>query len=237
MKNVMIIVALAGSCSAALATPINYGNVSGTNVTFTNVSEDSATDTIALFGAPSVIGNNLAFNPTSFNSFSSNGATDITDGTLQFGVLANAGFTIPFVNIQERGDYIIVGSGGLAQVGLAVNVRIEAVNGVALATPLAFQTNGTFTPGSTFTAPSALTNWNGGVNIDLNALLAGAGISGGATRVQVSLNNVLISAAGPNGQVNIAKKQNDGVIITVPTPGAAALVGLGTLVAAGRRRR
>jgi hypothetical protein len=237
MKTMLVIVALAGSCSAALATPILYGNVPGSTVVFTNVSEDSATDTGALFGTPSASGDVLTFNPTSFNSFSSNGSSDITDGTLQFGIRANPGFTIPFVNIQERGDYIIVGSGGFAQVGLAGNVRIEAVNGVALSVPLVLPFSGTFTPGSTFTSPAVLSNWSGGVSLDLNAFLAANAVVGSATRVQVSLDNVLVSAAGPNGLVNIAKKQAEGVVITIPTPGAAALVGLGTLVAAGRRRR
>lgn len=245
MKIALFAGGLLAISSVAMSAPINYGAFSGNTVQFLSVSEDSPTDATPLFGAPTVSGDSIGFNPTQFGSFSSNGGSDITDGTLQMDIRANSGFSIPFFNITERGDYslIVRNSTGVASasVGLALFIRVSEVNGSPLSTPVTFSGNGTFTPsGGSFTltglGTQLLQTFNGSISVDLNTLLANAGVNGQATRIQVSLNNVLTTVTTQGGRASIQKKQFDGVSITIPAPGAAALMGMGML-AAGRRRR
>lgn len=247
MKSTFILCAgiLAGTAGSALATPINYGNFNGVTVDWLQVTEDSATDPTPLFGTPTITGDSLNFNPVSFGSTASNGSADITDGTLTSMIVARPGYTIPAIQFVENGDYTLAGTGGVgtsASVNLAVFVWVTEVNGAAI-TPVSFNVSGTFNPSSgTFDlfndGPTfGIRTWNGGAYADIDAFLASQSISGSATKVTVTIDNSLVTTSQPGTLAFIKKKQIGGVAITVvPTPGAAALMGLGALVATRRRR-
>jgi hypothetical protein len=82
---------LAAICQPSLSAPINYGNFMGNTVMYTQVTEDtnSPGDSPPLFGAPTVSGNSLDFNPVGFDANSTGGSgPDITDGQLLFGIMA-----------------------------------------------------------------------------------------------------------------------------------------------------
>ena len=89
---------LLGVCPMASATAaaINYGDFLGTTVTFYQVTEDSGTDPTPLFGAPTLSGDALSFNPPSFNASSQlqTPPLDFTDGTLTTTIMANQGQSI-----------------------------------------------------------------------------------------------------------------------------------------------
>ena len=73
-----------------IAAPINYGNFSGANVNFLQVTEDSATDPTPLFGPPTVAGDGMTFSPTAaFSANASSGSIDLTDGKLNTTIQAN----------------------------------------------------------------------------------------------------------------------------------------------------
>ena len=55
-------------CRTSLGAAINYGSFMGTDVTYVDVTESSATDPVPLFGAPSVSGNSIDFNPVGFDA-------------------------------------------------------------------------------------------------------------------------------------------------------------------------
>lgn len=243
-KNLVLCAGVVAACgSAALATPINYGNRAGATVDFLNITEDSSTDPTPLFGSPTAVVDSLVFNPVSFASFSSNGSFDLTDGTLTTMVDARPGNFIPTVNITESGDYTLAGTGSPStwcSASLSVFVTVYEVNDVAV-NAFTQSFTGTFSPnGGFFSLPANAANaavWNGSGTLNVDAMVAAAGFAGQhATRIQITLDNSLITFSEPGTLAHIKKKQSGGVIINVPTPGALGLLGLGGLVATRRRR-
>lgn len=227
-----------------------YGNYTSPNYQFLGVQESSGTDPGPLFGAPIASGavlpsNALTFSPTNFVSSATAGpggfASDITDGQLNFTINALPGSFINQFIFAERGDYTLAGlpsASATATVGCLINVRVTEVNGSAIV-PQAGQFNLLFTNAGVFTFPPpvAAGSWSGIGAFDVDAFLASRGIMGMATRVEISLDNTLTTTAANGASATIEKKQIEGLSVTViPAPGAAALLGLGGLLAARRRR-
>src|SRR5688500_2891128 len=68
---------LASVPRVATAAQINYGSHMGTHVTYVNVTEDTgASEPLPLFGAPTVTGNSMDFNPVGFDAASAAAASD-----------------------------------------------------------------------------------------------------------------------------------------------------------------
>lgn len=251
MKNfaigAMVLVCGAGS---ALAAVVPYPNAGGATVDFTGIVESTTrngsagpSDPGALFGAPTVVGDSLRFNPLNFQSSSANGAFDITDGQLVFTVASRPGNFISDLNFSERGDYTLAGLGNAATnatVSAAIFIRIEEINGVSV-NAINLNGNMVFTPsGGSFELPGEAGTaviWQGAAAFDIDAYLAGLGISGRATKATVTLDNTLVTFSQSGTISFIKKKQAEGVTVTVlPTPGTAVLLGLSGLIAARRKR-
>ena len=247
MRFVVAAVLLLLPLSAAAA-PINYGNFVGTTVTYVQVTEDSITDPSPLFGAPTISGNLLDFNPVGFGSTSTGGAADVTDGQLLFEVWASPGNFVDTIQFSEAGDYTLFGSGTTAtaaSVALAGQVEIIEIDGVAVGGPgLDFSFNGVFSPsGGSYDLvndPGVGVNWSGDVDVDIDQYLIDQGIDfvNGATKVRINLDNILVTSSEAGTTSIIQKKDFDGFSITVvPEPSTAATLGLGLLWLARRRRR
>lgn len=248
-----------GLFAALLAVPAiqaattNYGTFVGTSVTY-DVSEFAITDPLPLFGAPTLIGNTLDFNPT-FSSFAAGGASDQTDGQLNLLIKANAGNAIPSVLFSEQGDFTFTGLGGTANTYASVsalfNIDVYKVDGIALVTPLNLVAQMTFAPSAsgffdkvTFPNPPGTHFWSGSFNFDVNAALTTAGIvyTSGATEISVSLDNILETQSELGTSARISKKDFKGLGITVPSvpePSifALTLCGAGWLLARRRAGR
>jgi hypothetical protein len=219
--------------TATIFTPLatdastNYGIYAGSTVIYRDVTESSGTDPLPLFGAPTLIGNTLDFNPT-FVSFASNGSSDQTDGQLNFLLEAKPGNAIPSIVFTERGDFTFTGSittGTRASVSATFFIDVYAVDGVDLPAPLPFgglmsfspDINGNF-PQTTYPNPPDTKLWSGAFNFDVNTALNNAGVNyaSGATKVSVVLDNILTTDSEPGTSARIAKKDFKGVGITVP---------------------
>lgn len=235
---VLVISTVAFLSTGANAASINYGNFpAGPGVTFIAVTESSGTDTIPLFGPPDPFLIGLDFDPTSFVSSANNGGADITDGQLNSTIQglvvdSNNHVAINTINIFESGDFTLAGTGtSTTQVTAAASIsaKITEVDGVTLANPVTTFANASVTF-NLAANPGAVQPWSIGLSIDLNAFLSSESVpySNGATRVEIAVDDTLLSISQPSTIAHITKKEfvidletsTEGVI---PEPGTAAL--------------
>ena len=173
-----------------------------------------------LFGSPTVVGGDtFVFFPAGFRAQSTNGGVTIVGDRLEFDLFAAPGFQVSGIRISEYGDYGVIGAGSSVSAAgslIATNLDTGATMFNALVT----------TPGVPIT--SGFGNWSGVEALDFV----------GCTRLHVVIDNDLIAISGDNCAAYIEKKVfAAGFSITlVPTPGTAALMGLGSLLAVRRRR-
>lgn len=220
---------------ASDAFAVGYGTFAGTNVTYQTV-----TDGAGLFGAPTISGDNLDFSPVNFELNCPTvgcptGTPTLLDDTLTFKLLANdPNVGIANITIAESGDttlFSVLNALGVTSVDLSVFVQIEEINGVpVVGSNPALSAATTINLGSFSTANGNGTFlWGGGTTVDLDAMIALAGLSGRATRVDFSMDNTLTGYAASGATVRIEKKDIDGLTVTgnVPEPGTALLLGLG----------
>ncbi len=237
-------------CAAILALPfvasassLNYGDKIGADIIYRQVSEDSVTDPVPLYGNPAISGNALLFTPVNFGAFASNGSLDLTDSTLTTMIEAKPSRVIKQIAFAEAGDYALIGSGTAATSAIVrapYFVRIVEVNGAPI-TPILFTNSLTFTPsGGDYFLPgdagSGIT-FTGSTLIDVDAILAAHGVTGEATKVYFSMDNQL-TATSEQGTISFIKKKTaDGVTITTLVPEPASLSALAGVTLILRRRR
>ena len=236
----------------ARAVPVMYPDQVGTSVAYVDIIEDSTTDPTPLFGAPTLSGNALDFNPVAFGSTSTGlGGVDTTDGTLSMGINALPGNLIDEIQFRERGDFRLVGLGGMgtfAAVTMKVFVDVIEIDGQAVNIDLG--PGGTNDPWDMVFTPSNgdwdLLNdgpgplvdgdWSGALDIDVTQALIDLGYDGSATKVKINLDNALITLSEEGTTSFIKKKDVDGLTITVvPEPSTLLMMVTGCLFL-GRRR-
>ncbi len=240
---------LAFSPSTNAATII-YGDFSGASVDYLGVQESSVTDPVPLFGAPTVVGNVIDFNPVGFAATATGGGIDLTDGQLDMSIRAKPTYAVDRVVFSEAGDFSLIGIGTAntyVQVTANFFVDIMQVDGVNLGSPVSFTTQMQFVPVTSgiFTLPAnpgAGQLWNGSITLDLAQALDDAGVSYtlGATLVKVNLDNQLVALSESGTYSYIAKKDFKGFSVTtftVPEPSSFALLLLGGLGLFFRRNR
>jgi hypothetical protein len=239
-----VLAAVAAVPSAAWTASLNYGDKIAADLIYRQVTEDSITDPVPLFGNPIVSGNALVFSPQNFGATTTGGGIDITDATLSTTLEANPGKSISNIILNEAGDYSLTGTGTIfttATVTATYFLRITEVNNAPLPAPLA--SNGTLNlipSGGTFDLINdggAGVIWTGSANIDVNAILAAASMQGVATKAILTFDNQLIAASETGSVSFIKKKTTDGVvIIVIPEPATLGLIG-GAAITMLRRRR
>lgn len=237
-------VALLAVTSSALAAPINHGSFSGADVDFLAVTENSKTDPTPLFGLPTIAGNTLTFNPTSFSaSTNGSGPPDLTDGLLTTLIMATGSSPILSVDLAESGHYSLGGVGvANATVSTPVFLTVLQVNNASIV-PFTISGNLAFTPsGGTFDLvndPGVNVPWSGVGSFDVATAVAAHGFSGGATKVRLTLNNTLVAFSQGRAGAEIEKDEVE-ITINTPEPGTLVLLALGAglaLLSRVRRRR
>ena len=234
--------------SPTVAALFVYGDFLGTSVTYVGVQENSVTDPGPLFGAPTISGNQLDFNPSGFAATATGpGGIDITDGQLNFTIWAHNESFIDNFMLSESGDYTLFGGGTIAtavSVSTPTEIEITEVDGVALVPAIEISTNMVFTP---LDGNYDLINdggigvaWSGELMVDVTQALIDEGIEFdfGATKLNVVLDNVLVAASESGTTATIAKKDFDGFTVTtnIPEPSTFVLAGMALIALLPRRR-
>jgi hypothetical protein len=236
-------------CPPAFAAPINYLDFVGTNVTYKDVTEDSATDPTPLWGAPTISGDGLNFTPLAAFSASSSGGSppDITDGKLDTTIVVNdpGVGAIDNILVSERGDYTLAGSGTIASntsVAAPVILTLLEINGVGISPTPLYSGNLMFSPsGGTYDLvndPGSGEIWTGSLMIDIDAAMAAINKDGRATKIKYHMDNTLTAFSESGSIAFIAKK--DGIVsleVNVPEPTSFVLALLGPLGLAWVLRR
>jgi len=251
-------VLLAGR-SPAYAATINYGTHVGNDVRYVDVTEDSGAAPLPLFGAPTVTGNSVDFNPVGFDATSGpTGGSETTASRLTFMLVADTGAHVGSIAFSEAGDTTLAGNAPLASMGTATAVSASGVVTIhevdfnviqPIVRPFALA----FTPsGGTYALgtdggglPIYHTQWTGSVTLNLNQILTQEGqpFTLGATKISIDMSNTLTAASESGTSAVIAKSDFGGVAIAVlvgrlPEPTALSLAGLGliALMRGGARR-
>jgi hypothetical protein len=166
----------------------------------------------------------------------------MVDDTLTITIQANSGSYIDDVLLTEAGDTTLssfLGAFAATTVSASVFVDIFEIDGVSVNNingnaSMVFTQNGQFESNDEGYDTHI---WTGSLLIDLDSIIASAGGSGRATRIQLNLDNTLVAFAADGASARIEKKDIDGLAITViPEPTTAVLMGLGLLGLASIRR-
>lgn len=183
---------------------------------------------LGLFGQAHVAGDTLYFTPTDFVAKSLNGAGYVlTNETININVSAHQGHAFSNFGFTEKGDYLLLGSGG--SVDVAGQVRLFDV-----ANPLVDIT-ANFLPANPLTHVGLPTdNWIAQTSTDLSAWNT-------ANAINVTVENLLLASTSmPNSLAFVEKKFVGLSFVTTPVPEAETyammLAGLGLVGFAVRRR-
>ena len=202
--------ALTGAASAASVT------LSGTTVDF---SFDNTL--MGLFGQPSVAGDTLFFTPSNFKAKSLNGEGYVlTDETINVQVTAHSGRSFNSVNLSERGDYLLLGSGSTADVTGQVRVFDTAMPQTDLTASII-----PTSPLNISGLPSK--NWNAGASINVASWNT-------AKTLNVTIENLLLASTSSTASLAFVEKKFAGLsFITSAVPEAETytmmLAGLGLI--------
>ena len=235
--TVFAVVCLLAFASATSAATMSYGDVTSGAVKFTGISEESKTDPLPLFGAPTHVGTSLIFTPTTFSSASENEDSDITDSQLSLMIEVSDGEKISSIIIEEAGDFSLTGPNAQASVGSAYFIRPIQIDGEDITgNPPTLSGNVTFPQGGginggQFESPlleGTATIWSGSVVVDIDAFLASQNYVGNATKINITLDNTMATSSELGSSAFIKKKDAEVSINVqtepVPEPSAIALL-------------
>jgi len=192
---------------------------------------------LSIFGTPTIVGDKIIFDPTTFVANSLNGEGVVTtNATVNITIDVMAGYAFDSMGLAESGDYFLWGANSAVSVGGQLRVRDDAD------TLLVTDNITASAPFDIYNTPFDLTthNWDAAASVSL----AGAEWNG-VTQVVMKVENILsaYTLAGDTGALQaFIEKKEVGVEIditttVIPVPAAVWLFGSGLLGLIGIARR
>jgi hypothetical protein len=237
---------------SSAAAEVNYGDYSGDTMTFYQVTEDSTTDSLPLYGSPDVTGDTLEFHFVMFGSYSGGaGGSDTTIGSLTTTIEAASGSYIGAIEFAEYGDVSLSGTGGAdtyASVTNSILLDILEIDGVATGGGVSLTLNTSFTPSNgdwdlLNDGPQTGTLWQGVLALNIDQALSGLGYMGHATKLELTMTNTNATGSEAGTTAYIRKKESDGIRITpmqvpvIPEPATLLILSVGGALLALIRRK
>lgn len=228
LKHV-VVAGIALACTAPAFAFVPWTNPAGSNsvLSWSGGGSDNG-----LFGSPTVVADTFFFIANqNFIAQASDGSSQITEDTLRVRVNAINGNAFSEVIFFSSGDYTLFGSG--ASVNITGNMSVSEVGGLGRNASSPFVT----TPGMPLTGNDAgftQGNWSGFSLIDF----ASFGIPL-VTSIDLVFTNRMVAITLPGSTAAIATLPNTQGAFSlqiIPAPGAVALLGMGGLLLARRRR-
>jgi PEP-CTERM motif len=197
-------------------------SVRGTHITI--VYDDAL---LGLFGAPTLVGDSLAWFPSGSPGFTAQQSApgiDLTNSTFAFRVIADPGFQLNNFSLAEAGDYVYFGTGS----GVAVSgqLRVTPLPGSTQVNPIV--ATGSFAANTLFDFSTH--NW---------AASSVVSLPNPASAVNVTIENLLAAYVQSFGLAFIEKKE---VLLSfnvspVPEPSTGLMFAAGAALLAAMRRR
>jgi len=231
----------------------DFSDVPPGGVMYTDVTESSNSpgDNEPLFGPPTIAGNRMDFDPKGFSSTAVSGATDITDGQLNFTLSSIPSHSLEFLTLNGRGDATLFGSGAASRIGYALSIgsiTVLEVDGSPLDKPVPLDPLSQSRVMTITDNPGQLMSWNLGLLYEVDAALSAASVPYvyGATKLELSIDSSFSTIGEASAIAFIAQKdfvldaQTEEFSLSprnVAVPEPSLLLPLGLAVTVLRRRR
>lgn len=239
MNRIVGVALFAALVSVSSQAGLLRNSAPGDTVTYTAITEGltslGAGSFTGSYGTPGISGNDLVFSAVNIEAAAFGGNFVRGDAQLDFFAEAHSGFHIDKVQIGESGDgelaELVVPSGGTAttraEAKATLIVDILEVDGAPYSGADGTD-SGTF---ASFSMPVdiGVFTWGGSLEVDLDQLLIDAGYSYdfGATKIEVTVDNLLSAYSEADTLSVIKKKGADALTITavsIPEPASAVLL-------------
>lgn len=176
------------------------------------MTESSGTDSVPLYGQPTVTGDTLRFSPTEAFFAEAGPYGNTTDGKLELHLQAADGYEISAIRVTEGGDYSVIGPGTAVAAGsIGANDVMVPLDGLVLVLGDVIDSD----------------VWSSGGELVL---------ADPTEMVDIVIDNTLQAATGEAGAAFIIKKIFILEVVTVPEPSSLLLLASDTAALAARRR-